>query len=72
MELGGDGIYAASKLLYQEPIFKQLNIGKGKTPKAEKIQKQLMNFTTNQNSIQEIEKQCEILIATRKYFNDFT
>ena len=71
IELGGDGIYAASKLLYQEPIFKKLNIGKGKTPKAEKIQKQLMNFTTNQNSIKEIEKQCAILIATRKYFNDF-
>ena len=72
MELGGDGIYAASKLLYQEPIFKQLKIGKGKTPKAEKIQKQLMNFTTNQSSIKEIKKQCEILIATRKYFNDFS
>lgn len=72
MELGGDGIYAASKLLYQEPIFKKLNIGRGRTPKAEKIQKQIMNFTTNQNSIKEIEKQCDILTATRKYFNDFT
>jgi perosamine synthetase len=71
MELGGDGIYAASKLLYQEPIFKKLKIGRGSTPIAEKIQKQLMNFTTNQSSVKEIEKQCEILLKTRKYFNDF-
>jgi perosamine synthetase len=72
MELGGDGIYAASKLLYQEPIFKKLKIGRGKTPNAEKIQKQLMNFTTNQSSVKEIEKQCEILLKTRKYFNDLS
>lgn len=70
IQLGGDGIYAASKLMYQEPIFKKLGIGRGTTPVAEQIQRQLMNFTTNQPDEYEIEKQCSILIATRKFFHD--
>ena len=48
MDFGGDGIYAASKLIHQEPAFKNNNIGYGKTPVAEGLQKSLMNFTTNQ------------------------
>ena len=70
MEFGGDGIYAASKLMYQEPIFRDLGIGREKTPIAELLQTQLMNFTTNQSSEAEIDKQCEILIKTREYFGD--
>ena len=70
MEFGGDGIYAASKLMYQEPIFRDLGIGRGKTPNAEILQTQLMNFTTNQSSEAEIDNQCEILIKTREYFGD--
>lgn len=70
MELGGDGIYAASKLMYQEPIFRDLGIGRGKTPVAELLQTQLMNFTTNQANEAEIDKQCEILIKTREFFGD--
>ena len=48
IENGGDGFYAASKLLFQEPIFKEKNIGFGDTPTAAKLQKSLMNFITNQ------------------------
>jgi perosamine synthetase len=70
MKFGGDGIYSAAKLLYQEPIFKKLSIGIGKAPTAEILQKKLMNFTTNQSSLTEIDKQCEILLQTRKYFGD--
>jgi perosamine synthetase len=70
MEFGGDGIYSASKLLYQEPIFSELRIGKGKTPNAEKLQREIMNFTTNQPNEKEIDIQCEIMLKTRKYFGD--
>jgi perosamine synthetase len=70
MEFGGDGIYAASKLLYQEPIFSELKIGKGKAINAEKLQKEIMNFTTNQSSENDIDIQCEIMLRTRKYFGD--
>ena len=70
MEFGGDGIYSASKLLYQEPIFSDLKIGKGKTPCAEKLQGEIMNFTTNQSNENEIDTQCEIMLKTRRYFGD--
>ena len=32
MDFGGDGIYAASKLIHQEPAFYKNNIGYGETP----------------------------------------
>jgi perosamine synthetase len=67
---GGDGIYAASKLLYQEPIFRDLKIGKGVAPEAEKLQNTLMNFTTNQKNSREREIQHEAMTKTRKYFGD--
>ena len=70
MEFGGDGIYAASKLLYQEPIFRDLKIGRHTTPVAEVLQKQLMNFTTNQANESEMDRQCEILRKTRKFYGD--
>ena len=70
IENGGDGIYAASKLLFQEPIFKEKNIGFGETPTAVKLQKSLMNFTTNQSSQDEQNIQRDALIATLKYFGD--
>jgi perosamine synthetase len=70
MEFGGDGIYAASKLMYQEPIFRDLKIGVGRTPIAEQLQTQLMNFTTNQSCIEEIEKQSNALLKTRDFFGD--
>ena len=70
MEFGGDGIYAASKLMYQEPIFRDLKIGEGRTPIAEQLQTQLMNFTTNQSCIEEIEKQSNAMLKTRDFFGD--
>lgn len=70
MEFGGDGIYAASKLLYQEPIFRELKVGTGVTPIAEGLQRSLMNFTTNQPNLSEIDRQCDIMLKTRKFFGD--
>ena len=70
IENGGDGIYAAAKLLHQEPAFKNNNIGRGETPVSEGLQKMLMNFTTNQSSLDEMEVQICALNKTLKYFGD--
>jgi perosamine synthetase len=70
MQFGGDGIFAASKLLHQEPVFRDKKIGYGDTPIAEKLQKTLMNFTTNQANADERSIQIEALRKTLKYFGD--
>ena len=68
---GGDGFFSAAKLLYQEPAFKKNNIGKGKCPNAEYLQKNLMNLTTNQANQREVNIQAEALEKTLKYFGDY-
>ena len=70
IELGGDGIYAASKLQHQEPVFLDRKIGYGETPVAVKLQQKLMNFTTNQANKEEREIQIEVMRKTQKYFGD--
>ena len=70
IELGGDGIYAASKLQHQEPVFRDRNIGYGETPVAVDLQKNLMNFTTNQASEEERNIQIEVMRKTQQYFGD--
>lgn len=69
IELGGDGIYAAHQLVYNEPCFKINKIGYGKTPIAEKLQKELMLFTTNQKNEIEMDKQKIALEKTLRFFN---
>ncbi len=82
IEYGGDGIYAASKLIHQEPAIKKYKIGrcynscKKKcvlncygTPIAKKLQKNLLLFTTNQSNKSEIYKQKTALEKTIKFFN---
>ena len=81
MSFGGDGIYAASKLLHQEPAFKKYDIGYCfkncknscklaclKTPVATSLQKNLMNFTTNQKNENEVKKQAVALLNTLSFF----
>ena len=70
IELGGDGIYAASKLQHQEPIFRDRKIGYGETPVAVDLQKNLMNFTTNQANEEERNIQIEAMRKTQEYFGD--
>ena len=70
MEFGGDGIFAAAKLLHQEPIFRDLKIGYGETPVAVDLQKKLMNFTTNQADTNEMDKQIDALSKSLRYFGD--
>lgn len=82
LEFGGDGIYAAWKLTYLEPMFKNLYMlgrekyftrGKeyykqGICPIAEKIQPRLLQFKTNYWNENDIDKQVEILRKTIEYF----
>ena len=70
IEYGGDGIYAASKLQHQEPVFRDRKIGYGETPVAVSLQRSLMNFTTNQANQEERDIQIEALQKTQKYFGD--
>lgn len=76
LDLGGDGIYAAWKLTYLEPMFEHRNLlgrennltrnnyGKGLCPIAEDLQPRLLQFKTNfWNSI-DAEKQADILKKT--------
>ena len=70
IENGGDGFFSAAKLLYQEPAFRDNNIGKGKTPNSEFLQKNLMNLTTNQADQNEIDIQTEALSKTLSHFGD--
>ena len=82
MEYGGDGIYAASKLIHQEPAMRKYRIGKcfkkcnknciltcKGTPVAKELQKSLLLFTTNQESNSSINKQINALKKTIKFYN---
>ncbi len=65
---GGDGIYAAWKTVNNEPCFRKKKIGYGEIPIAEKLQKNLMQFTTNQMTDSERDIQADALFKTIKYF----
>jgi perosamine synthetase len=81
---GGDGVYAAWKLTYLEPMFENMmllgrerfispeNIAmykSGLCPVAERLQPRLMQFKTNYWDISMAHKQAEILRKTLKQFS---
>ena len=81
IEFGGDGIYAAWALCYQEDSMPdierafsamglkgRMNTNKGICPIAENIQPRLMQFTTNQKDENEMSKQADALYKTIKLF----
>ena len=70
IQSGGDGIYAAAKLQHQEPVFRDRKIGYGETPVAIDLQKNLMNFTTNQGNEEERNIQIAAMRKTQRYFGD--
>ena len=70
MEFGGDGMYAASKLIHQEPAFRDRKIGWGETPVAVDLQKKLMNFTTNQANAEDRAVQIDSLRKTLSFYGD--
>ena len=82
-EKGGDGVYAAWKLTYLEPMFQTMNLlgrerfissdnrekyKKGLCPIAEKIAPKLLQFKTNYWDIDAAEKQAEVLRLTLQSF----
>ena len=67
IEFGGDGIYAAHQLVYNEPCFKNY-YDSGNTLVAEDLQKRLMLFTTNQKDKSERMIQINALEKTLKFF----
>ena len=69
IEFGGDGIYAAHQLVYNEPCFVDIKTSNGNTPIAEKLQKELMLFTTNQKDQEERDIQTKALEKTLKKFS---
>lgn len=82
MSLGGDGIYAAWKLTYLEPMFQKLDFaGKeqfikprqkyapGLCPTAEQIQPQILAFKTNYWDWRDAERQAAILSKTIKFYD---
>mgnify|MGYP001303015016 CR=1 FL=1 len=82
VDFGGDGIYAAWKLTYQEDLmalkaykrlaphyYENLEYPDGICPVAEKIQPQLMQFVTNYGSLDEAKPQADALEKTIDYFS---
>ena len=77
---GGDGIYAAWQTVNNETPFKKArkrglysgsmkisqSYGWGKTPRAESLQKKIMQFTTNQKNNHEIDLQIKAIKKTLK------
>ncbi len=82
IENGGDGIFAAWALCYQEDsiadiknrlykmgLANRMNTDNSICPNAELIQKLLMQFTTNQKDDDEMEIQADALDKTIRYFS---
>jgi perosamine synthetase len=82
IENGGDGIFAAWTLCYQEDsipdiknrleilgLVDRINTKTGICPNAELIQKELMQLTTNQKNKEEMEIQADALEKTINYFS---
>jgi len=74
---GGDGYYAAWKLTYDEPLFKNTvqkqhgvwqKYGQGLCPNAEYLQPRMLQFKTNYWDLEEARKQAEILEKTIKEY----
>lgn len=81
LKLGGDGIYAAWKLTYQEPFFKNMtflrreellnkdvNYSDGICPVAEYLQPRLLQFKTNYFDFEIAKRKADVLAETIKYF----
>ncbi|HOR28863.1 MAG TPA: DegT/DnrJ/EryC1/StrS family aminotransferase [Candidatus Sumerlaeota bacterium] len=82
IEYGGDGAYAAWTLCYLEDsvpeilaLFRRMGLDRrmatdrGICPHAEMIQRELMQFTTNQKDEDEMKVQAEALYRTVRYFS---
>jgi perosamine synthetase len=66
MKNGGDGIYSAHQTVNNESCFKNTNFGWGDVPISEKLQTELMLFTTNQRDENARQEQIDVLEKTIK------
>jgi perosamine synthetase len=76
---GGDGIYGAWKLAYEEPFYKKENLNKRQNfinleknnncPNAEYLQPKLFQFKTNYMNLAIAKKQSKILYKTLNFFD---
>jgi perosamine synthetase len=82
IEFGGDGIYAAWALSYDEtymasgawrglcpPLYDKLEYPRGLCPTAERIQPTLMQFVNNYGSTSEAEPKVDALYKTVRHFS---
>jgi perosamine synthetase len=82
MDFGGDGIYAAWALTYEETFiasgefkkhcplyYMDLKYPRGICPNAENIQPKIMQFVTNYGSLGDAEPKAEALAKTIRFFN---
>ena len=46
-----------------------MNVEEGICPNAERVQPKILQFTTNQNTVEEMEKQAEALSKTLRYYS---
>lgn len=84
LELGGDGVYAAWKLTYLEPMFQNMQLlgrerfisegnrlmyKKGLCPNAEHVQQKLVQFKTNYWNLEDAHRQADILRRTLASFS---
>ena len=81
LEFGGDGVYAAWALAYQEDVvtsgawkkrapvlYDGIEFPAGTCPVAEKIQPRIMQFVNNYGSVEEAEPKAEALYKTIRHF----
>lgn len=68
MNMGGDGIYAAWSIPYQEPALKDLGYKLGLCPVAEELQPKLMQFKTNYRDFELARRKAEALRKTIRHF----
>ena len=81
IEFGGDGIYAAWALIYEETFvasgkfkerapyyYKDIEYRRGICPVAEEIQPKLMQFVNNYGSLEEVEPKIDALRKTIEFF----
>lgn len=61
---GGERYYAAWSVVYLEPLFKKLGYSAGLCPKAEMVQKKLIQLKTNFGDLRYAKKQAEIIKKT--------
>lgn len=84
LELGGDGVYAAWKLTYLEPMFQNMQLlgrerfisegnrlmyKQGLCPNAEHVQQRLVQFKTNYWRLEDARRQADILRRTLASFS---